>query len=169
MPAVDMQRPLSVPAVPAKAAASTIVREIQERRGDWEEFSLYLNLGALGLPDVGYIAIPVVVSDVREETEPRHKIAFNMRARRSPEVFPVFEGALGIDSTGPSNALLWLGGNYELPMRSIGGFINETLAHGAAAKTLENMLSELADAITARVEKREMTAARYRLVFNTGD
>jgi hypothetical protein len=169
MPAVDMQRPLSVPAVPAKSAVSSIMHEIEDRRGDWEEFALYLNLGALGLPDVGYIAVPVFVSDISEETEPRHKIAFRMCARRSPEVFPTFEGAIGIDSTGPSNALLWLGGNYQLPMRGFGGLVNETLARGAAAKTLENMLSELASAVTARVEKREMKEARYRLVFNTGD
>lgn len=169
MPAVDMQHPLSVPAVPAKSALSTIVHEIQERRGDWDEFALYLNLGTLGLPDVGYIAIPVVLSDVSEETDPQHKISFKMCARRSPEVFPTFDGALGIDSTGASSSLLWLGGNYEVPMRGLGGLVNQKLAHGAAGKTLENMLNELADAVTARVEKREMTAARYRLVFNTGD
>lgn len=169
MPAVDLQRPLSVPSVPAKSAASAIMHDIAERRGDWDEFALYLNLGALGLPDVGYVAIPVTVSDVREEQEPRHAISFKMCARRSPDVFPTFEGAIGIDSTGPSNALLWLGGSYEVPMRGLGGLVNETLARGAAGKTLENMIGELAAAIVARVEKREMAGARYRLVFNTGD
>jgi hypothetical protein len=42
-------------------------------------------------------------------------------------------------------------------------------ARGAARKSLENMLEELADAIEAKVTQRERADARYRLVFNTGD
>lgn len=164
-----MQRTLSVPAVPARAAASSILHEIAESRGDWEEFSLYLNFGSLGLPDVGYVAIPVRIKDLHEETEPRHEIRFTMEARRLPEAFPVFRGAIGVDSTGPSNAVLWLAGHYDVPLHGFGSLVNGAVLHGTAAKALENMLAELSDAVAARVEKREMANARYRLVFNTGD
>ena len=169
MASVDLQRTLTVPSVPARAAISSILHEISEGRGDWEEFSLYLNFGSLGLPDVGYVAIPIVLTDLREETEPRHAIRFTMQARRLPEAFPVFRGATGVDATGPSNAMLWLAGDYKVPLRGFGDLVNGAVLHGTAAKALENMLAELAGAVSARVEKREMANARYRLVFNTGD
>lgn len=169
MPKVELQRSLSVPAVPARSAASSIMHAIQEQRDGWEEFALYLDFGSIGLPDVGYVAIPVSVKDVKEALEPRHQISFTMRARRMAESFPIFDGAIGIDASGPSNAQLWLGGDYQVPLHSIGELINQTFAHGPAEKALNNMLHELADAIEARVQQRERAQARYRLVFNTGD
>jgi hypothetical protein len=169
MPNVELQRPLSVPAVPARSAASFIMHAIEEQRDGWEEFSLYLDFGAVGLPDVGYVAIPVTIDNVTESLEPRHEIRFRLKARRSPEAFPVFDGAIGIDATGPSQSETWLAGNYKLPLHTLGGLIDRTFARGAAEKTLDNMLRELADAIEARVQQRERAQARYRLVFNTGD
>ena len=169
MPKVELQRPLSVPAVPARSAASSIVHAIEQQRDEWQEFALYLNFGSLGLPDVGYVAIPVTVSGVNEELEPRHEIHLTIRARRSPESFPTFTGGIGIDANGPSNALIWLAGTYEVPLHGLGGLIDQIFAHGTAEKTLDNMLEELADAIEAKVQQRERAHARYRLIFNTGD
>jgi hypothetical protein len=111
----------------------------------------------------------VNVSDLQEATEPRREIRFNLRARRSPEVFPVFQGGIGVDPTGASSAQMWLAGEYEVPFKGFGSVFNETMARGTAEKSLSNMLTELAEAVVARVEKRELAAARYRLVFNTGD
>lgn len=169
MPKIEVQRSLSVPAVPARSAASSILHAIQERRDGWDEFALYLDFGSMGLPDVGYVAIPVEIEVGKETLEPRHEISFTLRARRSPQAFPVFDGAIGVDASGPSNAQLWLAGSYDLPMQSLGALIDSTFAHGAAERTLNNMLNELADAIEARVQQRERAQARYRLVFNTGD
>lgn len=169
MPQVELQRTLSVPAVPSRSAASSILHEIEQHRGEWSEFALYLNFGHLGLPDVGYVAVPVNISGVTESLEPRHEIRFRLQARRSPEAFPVFNGAIGIDANGPSSAQIWLAGDYEVPMSGLGGAIDHLLARGTAEKTLENMMHELADAIEARVQQRERANARYRLIFNTGD
>lgn len=145
------------------------MHEIVDEKGEWADFALYITLAALGLPDVGYVAIPVKLDNFKESVEPRHEISFRLHARRSPEAFPVFEGGIGIDSTGPSNSLLWLGGNYEVPLGGFGAILNNTMAHGTAERSLWNMLVELGDAIQARVERREMAGARYRLIFNTGD
>ena len=169
MPKIDLQRPLSVPAVPARAAISSIMHEIAGAKGEWSDFSLYVALATLGLPDVGYIAIPVTIELLSETLEPRHEIAFTMHARRSPQLFPKFTGSIGIDSTGPSNALLWLGGDYDMPMSGLGNLVNRHLAGNTAEQSLQNMLTELAGAVQARVERREMDRARYRLIFNTGD
>jgi hypothetical protein len=169
MPKVDLQRPLTVPTVPARSAASSIMHEIAEEKGEWADFSLYIKLAAIGLPDVGYVAIPVKIDTLSETTEPRHAITFRLRARRSPDAFPTFEGSLGIDGTGPSNSLLWMAGEYAVPLGGFGAVFNTTVAHGTAEQSLWNMLVELGDAIQARVERREMDVARYRLIFNTGD
>lgn len=142
---------------------------IQEQRREWREFALYLNFGSLGLPDVGYVAIPVAISGVTESLEPRHEIRFTMNALRGQEGFPTFNGAIGIDATGPSNAQLWMAGTYEVPAHGLGSFFDKTLARGTATKTLDNMLQELADAIEATVQRRERADARYRVIFNTGD
>ncbi len=169
MPQVELQRPLSVPAVPARSAASSIVHEIEAERGAWSDFALYLDFASLGLPDVGYVAIPARLTGVTEALEPRHEIRFTMRARRSPQAFPTFEGALGIDATGASNAQIWLAGTYELPLHTFGGLIDRMFARGSAEKSLENMLNELGGAIEARVQKRERDNVRYRLIFSTGE
>jgi hypothetical protein len=168
MPTVELQRQLSVPAVPARDAASEILHDIEAGAREWQDFALHLNLGALGLPDVGYIAIPVHVRITGEEAEPRHEIKFTLRARRSPEAFPVFDGAIGIDSSGPSSAQIWLAGTYELPMHGLGAFFDKVVAGNVAEKTLQNMLVDLAEAIAARAERRELAQARYRM-FGTGD
>lgn len=155
--------------MPARSAASYIFHAIQDGRDDWSEFSLFLNFASLGLPDVGYVAIPITICDVKEQLEPRHEISFTLRARRIPEAFPTFTGAAGIDATGPSNAQMWLGGDYTPPLKAIGGVFDQIFAHHSASKSLENMLNELADAVEARVQQRERANARYRLIFNTGD
>lgn len=166
---VDIERALTVPAVPARASLSTIMHHIESRRGEWADFALYLNFGAIALPDVGYVAIPVTISIVEETTEPRHQIKFSLHARRKAEAFPTFEGAVGIDSTGPSNALVWLSGAYEVPLKSFGAIFDRMVARGTAEKALQNMVSELANAIVAHVEQRELADARYRMIFTSGD
>lgn len=169
MPQVKMERPLNVPVVPARAAASEIVKEISEERGKWSDFALYVRFETLGLPDVGYVAIPVAIDDLKESVEPRHEISFRLRARRSKELFPMFVGGIGIDGTGPSNAIMWLAGTYDVPMKGLGIVLNSVVLPRVAEQSLTNMLNELADAIEARVQKRQIDDVRYRLIFNAGD
>lgn len=169
MPTVDLQKALNVPAVPAREALSNILNDIVAGRDKWQDFALYLNLRDAGLPDVGYVAIPIDLRVIEERLEPRHEIRFTFQAKRSPQAFPTFEGSMGVDPNGPSSAALWLGGSYELPMRGFGTLVDAVLGKRAADKTLDNMLVELAAAVVARVEKRELAGARYRVFFNSGD
>ncbi|HEV2262101.1 MAG TPA: hypothetical protein VGR69_07450 [Candidatus Rubrimentiphilum sp.] len=168
MPNVELQKSLNVPAVPARDCASAILHDIEKNEGEWAGFALHLHLGALGLPDVGYIAVPIKLTIKGEETEPRHQIKFTFRSRRSPELFPEFDGAIGIDSTGPSASQIWLAGKYELPLHGFGRFFDQVVARKAAEQTLQNLLNDLADAIAAWVEKREIAQARYR-IFGSSD
>jgi hypothetical protein len=169
MPQVELQRALSVPVVPARQAAHDIMHEIAERRGDWADFALYTELMELGLPDVGYVAIPVRVSISGETAEPQHELRFRLDAMRSPKAFPTFDGAIGVDGTGPSSGLVWLAGTYEPPVGSLGAMFDQLVARGMAEKSLNTMLDEIGAAVEARVERRELARARYRTVFSSGD
>ena len=169
MPKVNIQHQLTVPAIPARSAISSILHEIADGTDAWADFSLYATLGSLGLPDVGYVAVPVNLKLLGETTEPRHEITFTVHARRSPESFPVFDGALGVDATGPSQSLMWLAGDYTVPLQGIGVLFDKTIGRGTAEKSLENLLETLADAVVARVERKEMAESRYRLIFRSGD
>lgn len=164
-----MERPLNVPVVPARAAASEIVRDIADEKGKMGDFALYVPLVSLGLPDVGYIGIPVTVDDVVQTLEPRHEIKFKLCARRSPDAFPKFDGAIGIDANGPSNSQMWLAGDYEPPLQGLGTILDKVFAKGIAEQSLRSMLNELADAIQAKAERRELEAVRYRQIFSRGD
>jgi hypothetical protein len=169
MPKIEAERSLTVPAIPSRSAISSILHDIADQRNAWADFALYCSLGSLGLPDVGYLAVPVRISGIEEQTEPRHEIRFQLQARRSPEAFPEFDGAVGIDATGPSNSSMWLAGNYEVPLHGLGTILNHTLMRGLAEKTLNNMLDMLRDGVIARVENRELADSRYRLFLRTGD
>ena len=169
MPNVELQRALTVPAVPARAALSSILRDIATAKGKWMDFALYATLGDLGLPDFGYVGVPVRLFDLSEQAEPRYEIGFKLQARRGSDAFPAFTGAMGIEANGPSASEMWFAGAYETPLHFLGGFVNQTLLRGVAEKSLENMADEISHAVIAGVERREIEDTRYRLLFKAGD
>ncbi len=169
MAEINLQRALRVPVIPGRSALSGILHDIERGNDKWGDFALVATLGSLGLPDVGYIAVPVEISGLEERLEPRHEIRFRMRSKRSPEAFPEFEGGCGIDSNGPSASILWMTGTYEVPLRGLGAILDKTIARGMAEKTLDNMIDVLADAVAARVESREINESRYRLFYKSGE
>lgn len=159
---VRLQRNLKIPPVPAFQAMGEILRGIAARGGSWRGFALHLSLGDLHLPDVGYVAVPVDLTLGQVDSE-RHAVAFTFRASRNPGAFPTFEGSMGVDAMGPSGAILWLGGAYDVPLHLFGKFLDASLAAGAAQRTLENFLDDIATACGAQVEKREAEYVRYRM------
>lgn len=169
MPKLELQRMLKIPVIPARAAIASIVHDIADEKNGWAQFALYATLGSLGLPDVGYLAVPARMYEVKEQVEPNHEIRFRLQSKRSPDAFPTFDGAMGIDGTGASTSTMWLAGTYEVPMGGLGSIVNQTMMRGIAEKTLANMIDELAEAIVARAEKREMAETRYRLLLKSGD
>lgn len=165
MPKVELETQLSVPVVPARTAASEIIHEMGASSGKWMDFSLYAMLKDLGLPDVGYVAIPANIDDIGETFEPRHEIRFRLCARRSPDAFPKFTGGIGIDSNGPSSSIMWLAGEYDAPLKGLGALVDQFFARGVAEKSLRYMLGDLAEEIQAKVERREIAEVRYRRIF----
>ena len=148
--------------MPAFRALGEILHGIAAQQGNWRGFALHLSLADLHLADFGYVAVPIDLTLGRSDAE-EHTIDLTFRASRNPGSFPTFKGAIGIDPTGPSDAILWLGGGYDVPLSVFGRLLDASLAAGAASRTLENFVDDVAAACTALVEKREAEYVRYRM------
>jgi hypothetical protein len=159
---VRLQHHLKVPPVPAFGAVHEILRAIAAQEGNWRGFALHISLGDLHLADFGYVAVPIHLTLGKSHVDSR-TIDLTFRAARHPETFPTFNGSMGIDATGPSGAILWLAGGYDVPLHLFGKFLDATIAASAARRTLENFIGDVAAACAALVEKREAEYVRYRM------
>lgn len=161
MSAVRLQHHLPIPPVPAFRALGEILQAIAAQEGSWRGFALHLALGDLRLADFGYVAVPIHVT-LGKTHSASQSIDLSFRAARHAHSFPTFVGTMGVDAMGPSGAILWLGGGYDVPLHLFGKLLDASLAAGAAGKTLENFLADMAVACVALVEKREAEYVRYR-------
>lgn len=162
MSEIRLARPLKIPPVPAFTALKEILAAIAAQDRPWSGFALHVSLSDLHLPDVGYVAIPVALSIGKTHAETR-AVDLQFTSANNAASFPRFEGAAGIDTTGPTGSILWLAGDYDVPLSLVGRLFDKTVASGIAERALENLIDDLAVALVASVEKREAEYARYRL------
>ena len=159
---VRLQRNLRIPPVSAYRALNEILPAIAAQERNWQGFALHISLGDLRLPDFGYVSVPIALTLGQAHAD-RQAIDLQFRASNHAGSFPTFTGTMGIDTMGPSGSILWLGGGYDVPLNLFGKLVDASIAGGAAAKTLENFLDDIAAACTALAEKREAEYVRYRL------
>jgi hypothetical protein len=159
---VRLQRNLKIPPVPAYDAVTAVLRGVAAQEGSWRGFALHISLGDLHLADFGYVAVPIQLTLGKPHAESQ-AIDLSVRAAHHPASFPTFNGSMGVDAEGPSDSILWLGGNYDVPLNVFGKFLDAALAAGAARRTLENFVTDIAAACEALVEKREAQYVRYRM------
>lgn len=164
MPTIRLQRSLTVPADLASGALGSILQSIAGQQGPWRGFALHVSLGDLRLPDVGYVAVPIDLSVQKADKKDTFEIRFS--AERLPSAFPVFTGSLELESGSLGESTLHLDGRYELPVPIVGALFDRTLVPHVAAKSLENLLEELASACEARVNQHEADYARYHYYTN---
>jgi hypothetical protein len=162
VPEIRLQRILKVPPVPAFSALRAIVAGIAAQEGAWRGFALHVSLADMHLPDVGYVAVPIALVAGKTHAETR-SIDEEFNAAAHAESFPRFSGAAGIDATGPTGSILWLAGDYDVPLQIVGKLFDLTIASGVAQRVLENLADDLGVAVVASVEKREADYVRYRL------
>lgn len=159
---VRLEAALNAPPALAFGALGETLRDIATQEGSWEGFALHVDLGTTGLPDVGYVAIPIEL-EVDAPKPGIDQLGVRFRAVRHPEAFPTFHGAFGIDATGPSGSMLWVAGSYDVPLDAVGRVADATILRGVAQHALANLLSDVAVACEARIQKREAAYARYRM------
>lgn len=159
---IRLQRPLKLPPVPAFTALKEILSCIAGQEGAWRDFTLHVSLGDLHLPDVGYVAVPIALEVGTTDVEQR-SVDVRFHSISHAESFPRFSGAAGIDATGPTGSILWVAGDYDVPLNLVGKIFDRTVASGVAERALENFIDDLTVAVVANVDKREAEYARYRL------
>jgi hypothetical protein len=160
MPDVRLGEEIKIPFGIAYETLGSVLRGIANQDDSWKGFSLHVDLGDTGLPNVGYTAIPITL-EVGPATPGIKQYNVTIRAARHPESFPVFEGALGQDMVGRSSSMIWLVGRYDVPLGSLGSFLDASVARGVAEKALRNFLCDIAGACVAYVEKREADFMRF--------
>jgi hypothetical protein len=162
---IHFEQPAPVPLNPALDALGKVLRGIAGQEASWKGFALHANLGEAGLPDVGYIAVPIQLT-IGESTPGINQIPIAIRAASHPGSFPVFQGAIAVEMSGNSASMFSLGGSYDVPLGVIGSLVNAALVRGLAERSLQRFLTDIAQACTAFVEKREADFMRYS-VFHT--
>lgn len=161
MPKVRFEQKLQMPPALAFQALGGILKGIARQEGGWEGFALHASLGDAHLPDVGYVTIPILLK-LQPASPGLQQRDLTIEAARHPESFPVFHGSMGIDATGPGHAMLWLAGNYKVPMHTFGLVLNATIAGSLADRALENFMEDIERACKAHIEKAEGDYARYQ-------
>jgi hypothetical protein len=159
MPAVRYEQMLAVAPTPIHSAVGEILQGIADQDGAWKDFALHASLGEAGLPDVGYLAVPIHLT-IGQVIPGVNQFPITIRAASHPESFPVFEGSVAADMSG-TGSLLSLGGTYDVPLGVFGSLVNGALVRGLAEHSLRNFLADIATASVARVEKREAEYVRY--------
>jgi len=163
MSKVRFEHHLKLPPSLVRAALAEILASIATGADVWRDFTFHVDLRAAHLPDVGYIAIPIhlTLAPAREGID---QLDIQIASAKRHASFPTFHGAMGVDATNAdsSESMLWLAGDYDLPMHALGVFVDATLAAGIAQLCLSNFLDDVAQACAARIEKRENDFVRYR-------
>jgi len=163
---VRLQRPLRVPADPAAEALGELLKAIAGQEGMWRGFALHVGLGELHLPNVGYVAVPIDLTSLKDDAQPR-TFDISFVATSLPSDFPAFTGKMSVETAGMGESTLFLIGSYELPMQFFGRFLDAALMPRVAQRSLENFVEEIAAACVARVDKREAEFARYHFYMQT--
>jgi len=163
MPDVNVQHALRLPPVPALSAVKDLLHEIAADQGIWRDFPLHADLRDLGLPDLGYIAVPVRLELGPPRDEMPNALPVRIQAKRNPDAFPIFDGRIGVDGSGPSSSTMWLAGTYETPRNRVAAFVDAAMLGKVADLTLRNFVDDLAEAAQREGERSEIAAVRYRL------
>lgn len=164
MPEVNVQRALHLPPAPAFTALSEILQDIASGTGARHDFALHIDLRDMGLPDLGYIAVPIRLETGSPRDATPTAIPVTVHAKRNPEAFPVFDGSIGAEGTGPSSSTLWLAGSYTAPMHELGTLLDATLVARVARRALQNFVEDLGEAAERKGERSEIERARYRIM-----
>lgn len=163
MAEVNVQHEVRLPPAPALSAVKEVLHEIATGSGGWHDFPLHVDLRDLGLPDLGYIAVPVSIRVGEPRDDVPNALPLHIEAKRNSGAFPVFDGRIGVDGSGPSLSTMWLAGTYEDPRDGIVPFIDAAMIGKVAELTLRNFIDDIAEGAQREGERSEIAAVRYRL------
>ena len=158
MKPVEMHVDLPLPASAARDEALELFAALGRHEAPFDDLALAVGLRALHIPVGGEVRIPV--STQVELAPTRWEATVELEATDHPGLFPRFQGTLTLNPVGVTTSELWLQGTYHAPLGGLGERIDATLLHGAAERSLHELLDRIAAAIVAKIREREDAAAR---------
>lgn len=135
---------VAVPAYYALPAVETVLREFANEPG---RASLALNVRQLHLPFQATIAVAVAAHVAAGEAQNEWRL--HIEAVLNPAIYPTFDGVLALLPAAEAGSQLQLDGEYTVPFGRIGRALDDTLLRGAAKKSLERFLREIAYRVAA--------------------
>jgi len=158
MKSVELHVDLPLPATAAHDEAMELFAALGRREPPFDELALAVGLRSLHIPVGGELRIPVAT---HVELAPmRWEAAIELQAVDHPGLFPRFHGTLTLNPVGPMASELWLQGTYNAPLGALGERIDATVWHGAAERSLRELLERIAAGLVAKIREREDSAAR---------
>ena len=158
MKSVEMHVDLPIPASAARDETLELFAALGRREPPFDELALALGLRSLHLPVQGEVRIPVTT---HVELAPlRWEANIEMEAADHPGLFPRFHGTMTLNPVGSTSSELWLQGEYHAPFGALGERFDATLLHGAAERSLRDLLERIATRLVATIREREESAAR---------
>ena len=100
------------------------------------------------------ISVPIVVRVVREG-DASQGTAIEIGAERNAALFPVFQGTVRAEPTGPLNSNLVLEGTYTVPLGLIGAAADRTVLADVARASLQRFLTRMKDEVSMDVLRRD--------------
>lgn len=144
-------------ALTPEAVAPELADELHAIQEQAPGLKLGVDLSDLQVPLEGEIQIRVrpLFTEVDERT---FKVEISASARKG--LYPTFAGTLTLRQAREMKSELALEGNIHIPLGLLGRSINATLFSGAARKSLQRFLDDLAGALGEHVRHDEESYAR---------
>ncbi|NNM98355.1 MAG: hypothetical protein HKL91_00955 [Candidatus Eremiobacteraeota bacterium] len=158
MKSVEMHVDLPLPASAAHDEAMEIFAALGRHEPPFDELALAIGLRSLHIPVGGEVRIPV--STQVELAPTRWEATIELAAVDHPGLFPRFQGTLTLNPVGPMTSELWLQGTYTAPLGALGEGFDAALLHGAAERSLRELLERISAGLVTKIREREESAAR---------
>ncbi len=165
MPKIEHQRTANFPAAAFESALVEVLRGIETQEGPWSGFTFHVGIRDVGLPDIGYIAVPISLRCAPEPNDAEQfQMTFHVEAQKNRGAFPIFDGHCGVTSINAMRCNFWISGVYTVPITSFGIFFDATLLHGVADRAVAHFAEDIVMACDATLNHEEQQYLRYHLM-----
>jgi hypothetical protein len=157
---IELHTSLDLPASLARNELFRVMNAIHDHEPPYEDAALHVGLHDLRLPVPGEVGIPIEAEVLGRPFQ--YECTLKIAASGGAEFFPKFSGNLSVSALGSGACELWLQGNYDVPLGSVGAAIDATLLNGAAKRSLSAFLDFLAQTLTVNVRQQQQADVSSR-------
>ncbi|MHB8140433.1 MAG: SRPBCC family protein [Vulcanimicrobiaceae bacterium] len=155
---IELHIELPIPAAAAHDETMALLGALGRSEPPFEDLALALGLRSLHFPIAGEVRIPIAT---HVELAPVHwEATLEINSADHPNFFPRFRGTMTLNALDTNKSELSLQGSYIPPIGSVGDLIDATILHGAAERSLRDLLERIAQLLLTTIRTREEATAR---------